>query len=410
MKTIIFLEEAWTGHRPIFLKLFNKVVLELGYQVITFCPQPKELEAWLKENCQSQEGQYTLFEFHRPVSSQLPNPKEDAIFKAVNLWQTAKQAVDGAFQQLGKPIDHLVFFGVLDGYLATGLTPDEIDKIFPYSWTGLYFNPRHLRMQPQDWSLVPDLGQPHAGLYSANCSALAVLDEGITNQLEKQLHSKSVSVFPDCVDVLAPNLDFPLLSLIQQKAKGRKIVGLLGSQSKRKSIFTLVEVAQQMATEDFFFIFIGPLYPKTFTKEEHTKLLELISLNLDNCLFYLDVIQEADINGLVYICDVLFAAYEKFPHSSNTLNRAAAYKKPIIVSENYCMEERVNKYNLGISVQETNAEDTIKAIRHLSKHPLRNPHFQGYLDQHTLPKLSDAFNRVLTECLKIDVPSEVEQL
>lgn len=408
MKNITLIEEAWTGHRPIFLKLFNKVLLDLGYQVLTFCPQPEELEDWIKENCQTKDGQYHIFEFHRPIAIQGPGKKDDPILHAINLWKAARKAVDFAIQELGKPSD-LVFFGVLDGYLATGLTHYEIDELFPYPWTGLYFNPRHLRMQAASWSLVPDSKQPHAGLYSSNCSALAVLDEGITMQLQNKLRGKSVTVFPDCVDIIEPNLDFPLRALIKEKAQGRKVVGLLGSQSKRKSIFTLVEVAQKMASEDFFFVFAGPLYPKTFTKEEHTKLLEIISLNLDNCLFYLDVIQERDINGLVHLCDILFAAYEKFPHSSNTLNRAAAYKKPIIVSKKYCMAERVSKYKLGVSVHEANADEIVKAIRHFSEHQLEDPNFQGYLDEHTLPKLSDAFQRVFEECLKNKVTAETEK-
>lgn len=394
MKTIALIEEAWTGHRPMFLKLFNKTLLELNYQVITFCPQPQELEGWIQEHCSPQAGQYHIFEFHRPYGTQFPLKKAHRLLNAVRLWRAAKQAVDDATQKLNQVPD-VAFFCVLDGYLATGLTHHLIDKLFPYPWTGHYFLPFHLRLRRSFWSLLPTWAQPHAGLYSARCSAVAVNDEGIVNQLQHQLPSKRVVIFPDVIDLSEPDLSFPLLEQIKQKARGRKIVGLLGSQSRRKSLFTLVEAAQKMASEDFFFVFGGPLYPKTFTHKEHSKLVEILSLNLENCFFYFDVFSEPEINALLSLCDIVFAAYEQFPHSSGTLIRAATLHKPIIVSKNYCMDERVQKFNLGVSINEGNVAECIEAIRYLSRHPLDKPDFQGYQNIHSASNFSMAFQKLL---------------
>jgi hypothetical protein len=50
---------------------------------------------------------------------------------------------------------------------------------------------------------------------------------------------------------------------------------------------------------------------------------------------------EAQFNSLVYICDILFAAYNNFPNSSNILTKAAIFQRPVVVSNNFCMEKRV---------------------------------------------------------------------
>lgn len=394
MKTIALFEEAWTGHRPIFLKLFNQALLALGYQVITFCPQPQEVEDWIDTHCAPKAGQFQVFKFTRPPASQFAVKKAQRILNAVNLWQAARQALETVIQQQGKKPD-MVFFCVLDGYLAPGLTQHVVDKLFPYTWSGHYFLPFHLRLNKTFWAALPALAQPHAALYSRYCPAVVINDEGVADELQQRLKGKKVVVFPDVIDVAEVEPDFPLLAQIKRKARGRKIVGLLGSQSRRKSLFTLVETAQTMASEDVFFVFGGPLYPKTFTAKEHSKLFEILSRNLENCFFYFDVLPETEMNALMSLCDIVFAAYEKSPHSSGTLIRAAALRKPVIVSKHYCMDERVRKFNLGISVNEGNVTECIDALRYLAQHPLENPDFKGYQALHSASHFPAAFKQLM---------------
>jgi hypothetical protein len=399
LKVIALIEDSWTGHRPTYLKLFNKTLLELGHQVITFCPKPQELEDWLKKHCKSEPEQYKIFEFCQPPSTRFPLQQLHSIINAVNLWHEAKLILDHAFQQLGKAPD-LVFFCVLDGYLTIGLNHYLVDGIFPYQWSGLYFHPHHMRLRTRLWDFLPNFVQPHAGLNSSRCCVLALLDEGISHRFQTWLPGKKVIIFPDCIDASDPDFSFSLIQHIKEKAQGRKIIGLLGSQSKRKGIFTLVEVAKKMASEPFFFLFAGNLYPKTFTRQEHSQLLEIISLNYQNCFFYWEVIpEEPRFNALVSICDILFAAYENFPHSSNMLHKAAKFAKPIIVSKNYCMAQRVEKFNLGVSINEGNVGECIEAIHLLDSCTLNEPKFQSYLDTHAIDQLSSAFQGVLA-CLE----------
>lgn len=81
------------------------------------------------------------------------------------------------------------------------------------------------------------------------------------------------------------------------------------------------------------------------------------------------------------------------------LNKASNFSKPIVVSKNYCMAERVKKFNLGVSIHEGNVEECLEAIRLLDSSPLNDPDFKGYLDAHAIDKLSPAFQGILA-CLE----------
>ena len=209
--------------------------------------------------------------------------------------------------------------------------------------------------------------------------------------------------FPDFTDTSPPDLGFPIAQQIKAKAQGRKIIGLLGSQSKRKGLLTLLEVAQQTRKENYFFVFAGSLAEHTFTTQELTMIQNLVDLNLSNCFFYFERIpDESPFNALVNICDILFAAYEKFPHSSNILTKAAFSEKLVIVSKKFCMAERVEKFKLGISINEGDVLQCIEAIRHLchqlevKDRPLE-PNFEDYRNLHSTEQLKTTFLQILDE-------------
>ena len=395
MKIIAIVEEVWQGHRPMTVKEFTRALLTLGHQVIVLCPKPQEVEAWIQVHCRSLPGQVHLIEFRKPPSRRSPVKEEEQQLNVLQLWQAAKEAVDDAAQKLGKRPD-VVFFDVLDGYLATGVTPACVDRIFPYPWTGVYYHPLHLRLNRPFWSGVPAVDQPHAALNAIRCLGVGTGDDGIVNILQSQLPGKRVVIYPDIIDVSEPNVSCPLVEHIKEKARGRRIIGCLGSQSKRKGILTLAQVAQQMASEPYFFVFAGPLYPKTYSPQEHTKLIEILGLNLENCFFYWDFVPTTEMfNGVAATCDILFAAYEQHPHCSGTINRAATFAKPVIVSKNYWMGDKVKEFNLGVTINEGNVSECIEAIRHLSNHPLENPNFEGYQKAHSVSNLPAAFQKLL---------------
>jgi len=56
---------------------------------------------------------------------------------------------------------------------------------------------------------------------------------------------ETCNCFPDFTDESLPDFSFPIMKQIQDKAAGRKIIGLLGSLDKRKGFLTLLEVSQK---------------------------------------------------------------------------------------------------------------------------------------------------------------------
>ena len=155
--------------------------------------------------------------------------------------------------------------------------------------------------------------------------------------------------------------------------------------------------------DDYFFVFVGRLAEQTFSTQELESINNLVYSKWlsSNCFFHLEMIPDGiPFNSIVNICDILFAAYEKFPHSSNLLTKAAILEKPIIVSRQFCMAERVAKFNLGLSINEGDTLQCIEAIRYLCRQfeiPERQlqPNFEDYRYLHSIEQLKTSFLQIL---------------
>ena len=85
---------------------------------------------------------------------------------------------------------------------------------------------------------------PLSPLNSTYCPAIALLDEGIVEKLQQRIN-KTIISFPDFADDSPPEMDCSLVKQILIKANGRKIIGLVGGQDKRKGFLTLLRVSQK---------------------------------------------------------------------------------------------------------------------------------------------------------------------
>lgn len=396
MKTIFLIEDSWTGHRPTYLKHFNRTLLEMGHRVVTCCPNPEEIDSCINDNpIHINKNRYKTFEFKKDTSTNVPLKKLTSVISAFKLWKSSNEVVKHAEKDIGWTPD-IVFMCVLDGYLESGITPYLIDKVFHYPWSGLYFHPKHLRMNVNYWDALANSLQPHAGLASANCKNFALLDKGVSDKLAKMLGGKEIVYFPDIINDAAPDLNLPLVKLITKKAQGRKVVALLGSQSRRKGVLTLMKVAKEMENEPFLFIFAGNFYQNTFYKKDCSDLLSAFGTQEKNCFLFWNVVPDGkEFNSLVSISDILFLAYEEFPHSSNMLNKASYFKKPIVVSKKYLMGEYAERFRLGVSINEGNVTEAIAAIRYLNNNTLDNPLHNEFCAEHDVKKLTSTFKKIL---------------
>ncbi len=367
---------------------------------MAFCPQPQELSEWIVSSCPALAERFHVFEIQEPEPYSLPLGRFRLTLRAIARWQCAAAAILRASQKIKKSPD-LVFFAWLDSYLSLYLTHHVVDRIFPYNWSGLYFRPGHLRLGQKLSAIRRGPLNPDAVLKSCRCLAVAVLDEGITEKLCAKSKGKLVIVFPDIADASPPDSNFSVVKQIQDKACGRKVIGLLGSLAKRKGFLTLLEVAQKTEQENWFFVFAGQLVERTFLPEDLEKIQAVVKSAPDNCHFHFDHIPgESQFNALVNVCDILFAVYINFLHSSNILTKASVFEKPVLVSNKFCMGERVHKFNLGCRIDENNVPDCIEALHYLF-HSLKlnshqvQPNFQGYRAFHSTEQLCGAFRSIL---------------
>jgi glycosyltransferase involved in cell wall biosynthesis len=292
----------------------------------------------------------------------------------------------------------LVFFNSLDSYFSRYLIHQIIDAVFPYNWSGLSLQAGLELLRQSPPTILPPYFHHFIVVQSYHCKAISVLDQETGKKLQKKL-KKPVITFPDITDESAPNPNDIVANQIKEKAHGRTIVGLLGVLQKRKGLLTLLEVAQQCIHEDFFFVFAGALDKSSFSDEELSKVISASQTYLDNCFFHFSMIPDGPrFNALINSCDILFAAYEFFPNSSNILTKAAVFKKPIIVSKGFCLGERVKSFNLGVTIPEGNVSKCLQALHYLSNELKSNQSkfgFESYKLLHSHQKLRESFSQII---------------
>jgi glycosyltransferase involved in cell wall biosynthesis len=398
MKTIVLIDIHQDGHHLMYLQIFSKILLDLGHQVLVFCPTPDALKHWIAGTCPET---YPLFQsigieapppVSLPIVGRLPQ-----VFNVLVRWQQAASLIRQATSNLGKKPD-LVCFNWIDSYLSHYLPAALVDVIFPYPWFGLCF-------QPKLWSSSLKSQQTlvnyHQALNARHCRSAGVLDETQRQLLQKQILTP-VLTFPDVTDASEPDFSAPVVQQLRARAKGRKIIALLGSLNKRKGLLTLLEVAQRSQAQPWLFAFIGQLSTYTLSLDQITQIQAIASTNPDNCFFHFQHIpNEAQFNALVSECHILFVAYEKFPYSSNLLTKSALFCKPVIASDEGCMGERVRQFQLGLTIPSGNAGKCFEAIQKLCADNLdgqtaSQSGFKRYQQEHSTLRLQAVIQHMLT--------------
>ena len=398
--TIALVDTLWDGHHPTYIKIMSRVLIENGYKVIVFCPCPEEISRWVFEELPSSMfDRIETYLLEEPPKINFPIRRLYKSVIGINRWRSLFNTVK-EFERQKQIYCDLVFIAFLDIYLAPYLTSFIVDSLFPRKWSGLYFQPSHFRSPKKYHYLRHCFFDPSGVIHSSQCPVIAVLDEGIINKLNKAFN-KPVITFPDFTDVslACEPLNDELVNIIQTKSAGRKIIGLIGSLEKRKGILTLISVAKKMENENYFFVFAGKIQDRSFSNTEKQIINIAVESQSSNCFFHLSRISdEKRFNNLIQVCDVLFAAYEKFYGSSNILTKAAFFHKPVIVSKGFCMGDRVEKYAVGNCIEEGSIDECITSIRFLSDNNWKdknNPDYEGLKKQHSLSKLNQNFQVLL---------------
>jgi hypothetical protein len=163
----------------------------------------------------------------------------------------------------------------------------------------------------------------------------------------------------------------------------------------------LMQVARQASQENWYFVFAGEPALDSFSPEEQRALSEFVASAPSNCYFHLQRLpDEPQFNAVVNACDILFAVYQRFMSSSNLLTKAALFEKPVLVSDAYCMGERVKKYGLGLAIDESSVSECQAALRQLcaqldQEGHLTQAHYTEFRRLHSIEQLRLSFEAVL---------------
>ena len=403
-KTIALIEYHWMGHHSVWYKLFTKVLVERGYEVVGFCPAPDEMEQWADNTLGADSRKSCEFNYRgiRQLPSWIPERFRRRVSSAVQ-YLTLVRALKRWEKTEQREID-LVFFACIYDYHFEYFS--DVARFFRFPVSGLYLHCRSIRMPgspvPQN-GFLPCLEEfwGHEPFRS-----LAVLDEGAKADVKKLGGGRPVIWMPDVATVDLPTRDGAGIAVkLSRYSLGEPIVLLTGQIQPTKGTELFCEVAERFEGEKVCFGIIGDVIWSLFTAGLQEELRCISERSSNTFTHFARIPDEADINACIAESDVIFAAYQSFPNSSNILSKAAQFHKPVIVSDGYLMAERVRKFRLGIVIPEGDADAGEKAVRELSGDTgswihENNPDWEGYLAEHSEKRLSEAFAELVDGSLK----------
>jgi len=338
-RIVVIAELNWAGHFETQMKLFVQILLEKGCRVIVLCPQPHAMECWVDNTFPELVDRF--------YASFLAPGKNKSSLRKILLWRNIRNQIRLAEGCTGWSVDS-VLLTWLDGLFPKKRWQLPFIRYFmTYPWVGLYFATGIYRRDLEiSWRRRNRKMMKSIGLFkSRQCCGVGILDEGSYEELSKRIAGKPVVLVPDVTDEQLPDIAVDRVTEIRQKAGGRPIIGLFGGLSPRKGVLNFLRLAEKIAPDQCYFLLAGELNVEDFIPAEREELKRLLSLgNSENCSFILEYIADAAMfNSLVKLSDILYLVYEKHSHSSGLLTKAAVFKKPVIVSKEYCMGKRVER-------------------------------------------------------------------
>jgi hypothetical protein len=397
-KTIALVGISTIGHHVAFMRLFVETLLDLDYKVLVLFPDDVYIRDWVQEHHPAKSQDVFYWGYTQP-SFQVKNwGRLNDAFAMRKTWLDVARHLKKAKKQYNLSID-FVYFTWLDSYLASYLHPILVNTVFPYNWSGLYFHPRHYRLQAESLKDKASISDIDIVFTSKNCHNITVHDEGIIPKFQKRI-GKSVLLFPEIADDTPANPQLPAIQEIQARAKGRTVVIIAGIIDKGKRLADFIELSKMVEQDNFFFVMAGPINVMHYDLHMQTELNNFLASNPENCFIYNQYVQEGEeFNSFVAVSDIIFLIYENFPSSSNRLTKAAIFKKYVLTQNRFCTGEDVEKYGLGLTVEEGNlpqALDALNTLRHKILHePFPTTQFETYRELHSVHKLKEKFKEVL---------------
>ena len=403
--TVVLVDGFDNGHHLTHLCNYARALLQQGCDVYEFLPDPSRVQSWFETHCPEHLSRLHLFVYSHP-KVQSPSWRLRGIIEPLMLWRILARRIRVALSGSSAGPVKLVHILWLDDYIvgASRWAAWALPRVFPFRWSGLFFHPWHLRIAGGEsrWASLAS----EAMLQARNCVGVTVLDHGISDQLASNT-GRPVLGFPDETDEVVSSEPSAFVEQIRARAKGRKIVGLLGHLGKRKGVSALLQAARSEGSENWLYVFAGELSDDqraSFDADTLRVLDDAIAGQVENVLVIPERIEhEAEFNAVVMVCDVLYAAYEMFAHSSGIVTKAGVLEKPVLVSQGFYMQEVVEQYRLGLAIESGQATQVNPALAILGDadafmRTVGKPDYESFRAAHGVNALGPALERLLALC------------
>ncbi len=404
-KTVVLADPRWDGHHPTYFYEFTASLLRLGHRVMGLCREPAQFEQEAKKICRSMGIDFA----ERIIVEQLDDPDRAYLrpghdhdpLSTIVRWRCLRRAIRRAEKKSGH-LANFVFLSWLDSYLRFQPSTRLASQL-GLPWSGLYFRNHHFG---SELSGIRKAAKGDRSLRNENLVAVGILDERFQDTMAAE-SIKQVIAFPDITNEEPPEVASVFAQEIRAQAAGRKIIGMI-SLERRKGFLTMLRIAEAAAgKEDWFFVAAGKYARDTFSEEEQRYITSIQarvdSGELDNIYLKLPgerVNDGADFNSLIETFDVIYAAYEDFQGSSNALTKGAIFERPLIATRGECVGNRVEKYGMGLTIEQGDVTQGQEAIRRViggedwDGNTLRR-NYQRYHSLHNRERLDEVFAELL---------------
>jgi len=371
-KKVCLYDYIYFGHHKNYIIYYTKALIKIGFEVVLIFPNTKTL----KKEFNSTELQNIFFyEWHFLLKKPIKSIRFKAIYRWFELIYNLKKI----------KLDYdCIFIMWLDDFKFTDDHPYVLNSFmfilnnfFRKKWFGINIHQVHFRENLN----LNSIKNKELILTHKKCIGLGIFDENIKNIVSQH--------------VLVPVFILPDISNLKHSkniSKKNQIV-LPGIAGKRKNVMNFVKTANISENENWKFIIAGKLVREDFSEKE----LELINSSLKNNKIIITGHIETDyeLNNIIIESKLIYAVYEKFPHSSNIMTKSAAFNTPILVNNGFLMAERIKKYGFGLVLDEINIEKKLDNIYALT----RQIKFESkkYLINHNNEYLETTLKKILTD-------------
>lgn len=376
---IVVVEQNWVGHHPTYFSYIVHAAAQHS-NVLALCPEPETAKRMVKEVGElSNPVEFEALDF---ILDEIPIKRKLPALYNLHLFSKVKNQLEE------KGYDETIYVLFCCLYHASFPCYKNLEKVLPYSWSALMINADICEKQ----STLPRLRtwrslNPLRAYEANNCQSLFFLE----HEKEKEVHNVvklPLIEFPDICNFTLASEELLKSTIPELFDINSKLVGVLGHLSKSKSILELIRAAKSLVNRDWGIFVAGELNKSSFSDQEYNEILRFFKED-PYSLFYSKRIEEPVYNAAIKKLDIFFACYQNFYRSSNNLVKCAKFKKPVIVLNHGCMEQRVSKYKLGKVINTLDPKEIVNAIEGLLKEGHEFGDTAKFLDINDVKKVSE---------------------